>query len=189
MRSLILLIVIVVLAGCGQENGRSDGYSEALQRLTRGTQISIIAEKYQATTGWEQDLVYTFQVQERLITGKPTLFTGVVDDVFLRNGKTFIRVFVNITFSELGGRFVLELECSRSIVDTIITRHLGDADAWYSRFSDEYVVVANIQEVSKPVIAFSASPFSEYDAEIVVETSDVFIAEGTCIDIEYIGTD
>ena len=121
------------------------------EKVSKGDVIvSELAAKHQATTGWEENLTYTIQAQERLITGKPTLFRGHVDDVFTRNGKTFVR------FSSFAD-YVLELECSRSIVDTILTQRS-------MTFFDEYAVVANIQEVSKPVIALRASALSEHEA-------------------------
>ena len=184
MRWLTLLPVLVLLWGCGQE--LSDREAAARQALDDQAIVAGLAAEYQATTGWEDDLVYTFQVQERLITGRPTLFKALVDDVFHRSGKTFVRFYDN-SYSALGSYFVFELECSRPLVDMILTRHSDEAG--YTRFFEEYAVVADIQEVSKPVLGLYASPFSEYDAEVVVGTSDMFIVKGTCIDIAYIGAD
>jgi len=136
--------------------------------------VRELAGKYQALTGWEEHLTYTLQAQDRLITGKPILVRGYVDDVFHRNGKTYVR------FSSLVD-FIFVLECSRSIVDVILTQQSDGGG-----FFDEYAVVANIQEVSKPVIALRASALSEGEAEIDIDTSGLFVARGTCIDIAYI---
>lgn len=149
--------------------------------------VSELAAKYLATTGWEENLTYTLQAQERLITDKPTLFRGFVDDIFHRNGKTFVRFSSSIRSRVY---YVLEVECSRSIVDMILT-HV-EIDRSYLKFLDEYAVVANIQEVSKPVFALEGSALSggpdEPDEFVIdIEPSDLFTARGTCIDIAYIG--
>jgi hypothetical protein len=135
--------------------------------------VRELAAKHGAITGWEENLTYTIQAQDRLVTGKPILFRGFVDDIFRRNDKVFVRFWSSL--------YVFELECSRSIVDVILTQQ---ADG--GRFFDEYAVVANIEEVSKPVIALRASALSEHEAEIDIDTSGLFMAGGTCIDIAYI---
>lgn len=139
--------------------------------------VSELAAKYGAITDWEENFTYTFQAQERLTTGQPILFRGYVDDVFNRGGKTFVR------FRSFGlADYVFELECSRSIVDVILTQQSDEG-----RFFDEYAVVAKIQEVSKPLIALYASAISEDEAEIEISAPSLLIARGTCIDIAHIG--
>lgn len=143
--------------------------------------VRELAAKYQAITGWEENLTYTLQAQERLITDKPILFRGHVDDVFNRQGKTFVRLssFVLSPFD-----FVFELECSRSHVETILRQESGGSS--FERFFDEYAVVANIQAVSKPVIALQASAISEDEAVIDIDSSRLLIARGSCIAIAHI---
>jgi len=155
------LLVIVPILGCSQDTSISQTSSQLLGGLAREVFVAEIAEKYGATTGWYEGLIYTFQVHERLITGKPTLFTGQVDDVFYRNRDTVIQFHSDQPLSEFGRSFVFELECSPAVVDTIVTRHAGEADAWYSRLIDQYVVVADVDEVSKPEFAVFAEPYSE----------------------------
>lgn len=151
-------------------------------KISKGDIIAKeLANKYQAITSETEELTYTLQAQERFITGKSVLFTGAyIDDVFNRGGKTFIR-FSSSWFSH--NDYVLELECNREIVDKIL------AQKGRNNFYDldgEYVVVANIQEVTKPVFALKGSALSEEEVEIDIEASRLFIAKGVCIDVAYI---
>lgn len=143
-----------------------------------------LGDKYQATTDWDKNLIYTLHAQERLITGKPNLFRGYVDDVFRRDGKIFVQ-FSSSFFNSVD--YVLELECSQQIVDKIFAQKTDDKTSL--KFFDEYAIVANIQEVAKPVFALKGSALSEDEVEIDVESSELFTAKGTCVDIAYLGDD
>ena len=173
-----LLVAILGGAGC-QDDSRSNpdpGNAVANQ----------LAAKYGATTGWEEGLDYfafTLEAQERLVTGKPALFSRVmVSDVFLRDGRTFVRFFPSDFFSPVD--YVLELECSRPIVELIVKQKSDDPN--YGRYSDEYALVASVEEVSKAVIALTASALSKDEAEIEIYSSELLTASGSCIDIAYI---
>ena len=119
-----------------------------------------------------------------MITGKPTLFQGYVDDVFRRDGRIFIR-FSSSFLSSV--EYVLELECSQQIVDKIFAQK--PANKSFLKFFDEYAIVANIQEITKPVFALKGSAFSEDEVEINIESSNLFTAKGTCVDITFIEGD
>jgi hypothetical protein len=156
----VLAVLTLGILGCQDSASSSPPANDAI--------VIELAAKYQAITGWEENLAYTLQAQERLITGKPILFRGYVDDVFRRDGKLFVRLW--------SVDFIFELECSRAIVDVILTQQS------YA----EIAVVALIQEVSKPVIALRAAAISEDEVEIHIDSSGLFAARGTCIDIAYI---
>jgi hypothetical protein len=177
LTGLILIILAVLNLGilsC-QDGAGSRPAPDPSDVIVRG-----LAAKHGASTGWEENLTYTLQAQERLVTGKPSLFMGYVDDVFHRDGKTYVRF---LTYFE--SPFVFELECSRSIVDTILTQ---TSDALFH----EWAVVAKIQEVSKAVVALepSADSFGSgedevMELEIYIAPSRLFIARGTCIELAY----
>jgi len=177
---LLLLIVLVPLVGCGSSKKETKQ-----EEFLKGEIIAQeLADKYQAITGWEENLNYTLQAQERLITEKPILFTGYVDDVFSRDGKTFVRfspcVFCSIDYVS----YVLELECNRQILETLLSQEQDNGA--YLKF-DVYAIVANIREVSKPVFALRGSALSEDEVEIDIESSDLFMIKGICLDIVNIG--
>jgi hypothetical protein len=182
---LIFLIIILVVGyrlWSVNKQTQEEGVSRQEEISKRDIIATNLASKYQATTAGEEDLTYTLQAQERFITGKPILFTNAyVDDVFNRDGKTFIR-FWSSWFSHKN--YVLEVECSKDIVDKVLAQKGGN-DSY--GLDGEYAVVANIQEVTKPVFALEGSVISEDDpVEINMQPSDLFIAKGVCVDVAYI---
>lgn len=187
-KNLIILLIIVALIASGYYllfvNKQADKKEGAKQEeISKGdTIVKDLVSKYQAIIGGGEELTYTLQAQEKFITGKPILFTNVyVDDVFSRDGKTFIR-FWSSWFSH--NNYVLELECNKEIVDKILVQKGGN-DLY--GFDGGYAVVANIQEVTKLVFALKGSVISEDDpVEINIQPSDSFIAKGVCVDVAYI---
>lgn len=176
-----LLIVAAIIGGYFFFTNRQ---AQEAQKNSKPKEVSKteiftkeFAAKYAATTNWEENLNYTRQAQERLVTGKPVLFKGQVDDIFNRDGKTFIRFSATFPSSV---DYVLELECNQQIVDKYLQQH-GSQDS-LPLFND-YLVVATIQNVSKPVFALKGSVLSGEDVEINIRESDLFTAKGTCLDI------
>jgi hypothetical protein len=155
------------------------------ETISKGDLIAKeLADKYQAITGWEKNLTYTLQAQERLVTDKPVLFRGYIDDVFNRDSKTFVRFSSSFLCPV---NYVLELECNRQVLDKVLSKQQNKENDLLKKFFDEYVVVARIEEVSKPVFALKGSVLSEDEVEIKIESSMLFTAKGTCVDIVYIG--
>ena len=112
-KKIITFLVVAAIIGGGYYFFFSDRNTEDNPQTTKQEKVSksdVIAkelgDRYQATTGWEENLNYTLQAQERLITGKPALFRGYVDDIFKRDGKNFIR-FSSSFLSSV--EYVLEL--------------------------------------------------------------------------------
>lgn len=190
-KEIIWFLIIIVLIIGGYYLLFVNNRTEKKEETTKQEEISKsdliikeLASKYQATTNWEENLTYTLQAQERLITNKPILFRGNIDDVFNRDGKTFI-LFSSSYMSSAD--YVLELECNKQIVDKIFAEKQNNKD--YFGFFDEYVLIANIQEVSKPVLALKGSALPEDEVEINIESSKLFTAKGYCVDMAYIGND
>lgn len=169
-----MLFLSLSLVSCAQPNPEQEQVSKA------DTVSKELADKYQATTGWEENLNYTLQAQERLITGKPILFRGLVDDIFKRDEKTFIR-FSSRYYG--APAYSLELECSQQVIDKFFSQESNTRTHWFN----EYAVVANIHEVSRPVSVLKGHVYSEEEAEIYIGTSGLFTAKGICLDIVYIG--
>ncbi len=188
---IFVLAICVVLVG-GYYLFYSDTRTEKEKQLTKQEEVSksdvIIKEltdKYLAVVGWDQDLIYTLHAQKRLVTGKPTLFRGYVEDVFDRDGKMFIR-FSSSFLSSVD--YTLELECNQQVVDKIFVQKPVSRKA-FGNFFDEYAVVANIQQVARPVFALKGSISSEDEVEVNLVPSELFVAKGTCVDIAYLGYD
>ncbi len=190
-KNYIFWIVIAAVALWGgyhfffSNNDSSYSPTQEEQKEVSSTELRAneLAQQYGAITGWENDLVYTIQAQERLVSDKPVLFQGYLDDVFNRNGKTYIR-FMSSYSSPVD--YVLELQCDRSIVDKFI-KQPADEDRSFLKYFDEFAVVANIDEVSKPAFALTGTAYAEDDVEIEVDSSNLFTATGTCVDIVEVG--
>ena len=185
---ITFLIIAAIIAG-GYYFFFSNKNTEESTQTTKQEKVSKadiiakeLADTYQATIGWEENLNYTLQAQERLITSKPTLFRGYVDDIFKRDGKNFIRFSSSFLSS---ADYVLELECAQQVVDKIFAQKPDSKD--FLKFFDEYAIVANIQEITKPIFALEGSAFSEDEVEINIESSNLFTAKGICVDVVYIG--
>ena len=85
-----LAVAAVGMLGC--QDGASSGQGTSASPGADDVIVRELAAKYQAIILRQEDITYTLQAQERLIfAGKPTLFSGYVDDVFDRNGKLFVR--------------------------------------------------------------------------------------------------
>lgn len=184
-KSIYFLIIVAIIIGGYYlffTNKQIDKKEEIKQEEISKTDLVAkeLADKYQAITDWEENINYTLQAQEMLVAGKPILFRGYVDDIFNRGEKTFIR-FSSSYFG--AAEFVMELECNRKVVDKILSEQRED-DLY---FFDDFIVVADIQEISKPVFALEGSSLSEEEVEIDIESSNFFTAKGTCLDVAYIG--
>lgn len=184
-----VIIFVVLIAGYYFFYYNEGGKKRGVERETI-TKSDVLAEKlarqYHAISGWEKDIAYTIQIQDRLLSKGPALFKGYVSDIYKQDRKIFVRFNSSYAFS-LNLRYSLELECDKKIVDKILSRQ--KMDEWGDGFFDEFAVVANINEVSKPTFAikgYSSSTEDVEEVEIDIEPSELFVAHGNCVDIAYI---
>lgn len=185
---IIITLVIVALTWFTYQSifsGETQLINDSPNKEKTTSQREIVTDKltkeYQATSDWESESVYTLQTQKKLLNGRPALFRGYVDDIFSRNNETFIR-FSSEMFSPTN--YVLELQCDQHIIDKIMKQTTGED---FSPFFDEFALIANIRDISKPVFALEGSSFSEDEVEIDVSQSNLLLMIGSCVDIEYTG--
>lgn len=185
--TIFWIIVAIVLAGGWSYRYFKDKQSEKISEdktqaivSQREQTLNGLVARYGAVDDWDKDLTYTIQAQERLIIDRPILFRAYVDDIFRRNEKTYIRASSSY-FDD--ANYILELDCDDSIVNKILSNRKDDSTLNY--FAD-YAIVANIQEVIKPILSLNGSVASEDEAEIDIESSSSFIAKGLCVDLESI---
>ena len=131
--------------------------------------IRAFAAKYNATTGWEKDLQFTLDAQERLVNGKPALFQAFIDDVYRLDGTTYMRFSSSFVEAE---RYVLELQCDPQLVAGEVLRY------------GEYLVVANIDDVSSPTIALTGSGELNGPIELEAPFRSFFTARGKCVAVQ-----
>lgn len=184
-KTSIALLVIIIIGMIGyfgyqhykteapEEAGESDEKIESQKDMV----IKELAEKYNALTNWDKNIHYTIQLQDLLVNSdKPVLFTGFVDDVFRKDNHYYIRfrtggweqwmIDPESEFSETQVYFVLKCD-SDKVLEIINKKAKSDTDSNTLRlFPDNYIVVAKIENVTKP--------------------TSTFIATGTCIDFVHI---
>jgi len=134
-----------------------------------------LTDKYQIAEFTAFNLEYTLQFQEKLITNKPVLFSGRLDDIYNKNGMVFMRFTSRTNDSD----FIWELECERVLADKIL-KESNNSGSWYA-------VVANIKDVTKQASLLIKPLFYVDDVELYVEhfneSSDQFIAHGSCVEM------
>jgi hypothetical protein len=178
-----IVVAIVVVWGGYQlffvNNKQEEGVkSEEESQVSQGDILANeLAQQYQAISDWEEDIVYTFQAQEKLLAGVPILFRGHVDDIFNRDGKTLIHFSPDFWSPTT---YALELECDERVVDIILEHAIEES---FLTSFDEFALVATIQEVSKPAFALTGSGFSEDEIEVDISSSNLLTMKGSCVDI------
>lgn len=140
--------------------------------------IKDLVEKYSAVTNWEEGNKYTVELQNKLMVGKPVLFEGQVDDVYMKDGNTYV-LFGSLFLSDFN--YTLKMECNNSEVINKIMEHKPESKDY--SFFENYAVVADVYEIIKPIYSISASG----EDQVETESSDRFILSGKCVDISYVG--
>lgn len=173
----LVVIVLIIVIFYWQKNNEDVIQNKGGSLLSQDENvIKNLAEKYGAKT-YLEDWDYTFQVQQQL-SEAPILFKGYVEDIFKYGEIMFVK-FESPRISK--NVFVLELECNQQTINKILEHDTNDG------YFDEYAMVANIQEVSKPSFALKGSALSEDEVEINLDSSSYFTAKGNCIDVAFIG--
>jgi hypothetical protein len=144
--------------------------------LQSNTTAHEIANKYEAVSGWEDGVIYTAHVQQKILN-KPALFRGHVDDI-VNQGDAFLLTFSSAYGAEV--EYVLRLRCDGNVINKVLERkHESRLETVF----DEYALVATLDKIYKPIYSLAGSVTDENEAEIEASASDLFIGKGTCIDI------
>lgn len=185
IKNIVLVIIIGALLAGGYYlfygKGKQEEKTRQKEKAVLEQKISDFAGKYGALVDWEKDMDYdsfTSEFQDKLISTRPFLFKGKIDDIYYKNEKTFIRV-ISLHITDFQG-YVLELECNKDIVEKILSQISGE----HFRSWKDFAIVATINKVSKPVFEFNY--LSEAEEKVLVDrnTLGMFVAEGVCIDAE-----
>lgn len=197
--TLLVIIMISIIGYFGYQYYKKGTPKEGSKTEETEPQEEIVirelTEKYNALTNWNKNIHYTIQLQDLLVNpDKPVLFTGSVDDVFIKDDQYYVRFITgglwSQEFSESQVYFVLK--CDSNKVSEIINR-ITKSDTttlFLGSFFDNYVVVAEIENVTKPILQISGySGYESEEVELEYEPSSIFIATGTCVDFIYIEED
>jgi len=143
--------------------------------------LDKLAAEYGAVPVLDQDFsydAYTWEVQERLVIGRPVAFKAGVSDVFLRDGVMIVRFS-----TDWPSQIIWDLDCSPDVVAKILA---SDSDY---RFLDKYAVVANITSVVKAIIEVGVIGGGEGEYQYIefdYSLPDLLTAKGSCVDVAYI---
>lgn len=192
MSSKTFWIIAILIIGLGSlywfvfNNDETSKSSEAQNTEEAVNEISVkdqiineFTERYQPNIEIGLNKIsYTFQLENQLVkTGKPIIFTAALDDIFTKENETYMRFApAFLDFSEPQLYFTLN-GCDNK-VDEIVNREKS--------FFAEYVVVAEIDNIEKPIAQVRGIATGEYDIELELAQSDIYLATGTCVDLAYI---
>jgi hypothetical protein len=174
----------------GQENkddesrqGRLKKESERIGMLVQSTPaIAQMVSKYQAVQFWENDVrdigrVFAVNVQEAIVRGdkRPILLINQIADLVKEGDKYYLN-FESVTYTH---DIYFKLECDAEQVNKLTTQSSGP--------NNEYAIIADVTSVRKLKFNVSASPKGEEEAELDLNTSDSFTAEGKCLALLNVG--
>ena len=197
MKSIIkvsLIIMTIVMVVYAISNLISCQDSSKVEKDKRKTEdqikikkaVSDMVVKYGAVDDWNSVLekkdvlerIYTIHIQEALLNTneKPILFYAILGDIIRSENDYIIRFETWFNYPET---IRFELLGNEAQVKRLL-KFTGD-------LLDEFAVVALIEEVRKPEFTIKAYPINSEEAEVEVESSDIFIANGKCLDFLYVG--
>lgn len=190
--TVIVVVIVVVLLTPDSNNRNKAGKQdmESAKKFQLTPQVQELCSKYNAVTDWKQRIgkkgfgehTYTIEVKDALIRtdGRPILFTYPVYDIVRESDKYLVCFSVSMLDAIFSGvvsdiDFFLScdvhfvLDCTADQVKQIMNHSAGC-----------YAVIAQISEVEKVRFELSSGDSGE---KVRVETSDVFMAKGKCLDL------
>jgi len=182
-----IIVVTIILNGCDSDSSEEVAQEEKKHKITE--EVKRLCSQYDAVTNWKQHFdkkgfgehTYTIEVKDALIRtdGRPILFYGVAHDIVRESDKYLVywgygwaSLFRDPFLDVLGCDIHFVLDCTLSQVEEIMHHSASSFD--------DYAVIAQISEVEK--IRFELSS-GESGEKVHVETSDVFMAKGKCLDL------
>jgi hypothetical protein len=183
----ILLAMSVSLApfGCSHDSAR-EVKKEREIALEQQKLVADIAGRYNADSTWQQDFdsrdvltqVFTVEIQRKLVTpgGRPIIIVAPIHDIwetstgeYVLQAEAPIRLASDIHFT---------LRCPPNTLTAALRTR--------PQLLDEFVIVAEITAVRKPLLGPTAETSSDetgVSADVELAPSDNVIAVGNCIDI------
>jgi len=155
--------------------------------------ISAMASRHNARIDWEKSPVegtaykglFTFQIEDTLVRDpRPIVGFGSVDDITKENGR--YSVHFRDAFHVGGPDIRFVLECSPQQVESILGSKSHSLRP--GSIFEGYAFVASLSSVNRPAFEVRANPINTEEAEVAVESSDVFhVARGKCLELLFVG--
>jgi len=193
---LLLVLGIAALGAWGVTKTitarRVEAERKQAERQKRGQTrqaIAAMVAKHNAASDWKDGLdagplggtVYSVEVERTLLKGgQPVLIFGSVEDIS-RRGENYT-VHMRDMFSPGPDiRFLLESDANH--VKTILDQP-QESDM---RFLRRFAAIAVITSIRRPIFDLRGESEGEEGSRVSLDSSDVFIATGRCLDVLDIG--
>ncbi len=197
--TIMVLVIIVIGTGIWIRSSRIS--SNKVVKIKKETEIKKYSEieqsidmmilKYNAIVNWHQTLndtilfpkVYTIQLEHEMIRpdARPILFFATVDDIVKLEGKYYMYL-KDETYDIINHTIYYVLECDSNHINKIINNEATSFDIF-----NQYGVISLITLVQKPILGITSNPINDMNAELSIESSNVLIAKGRCLDLMYVG--
>lgn len=173
----ILLVSVVFLSGCSSSEDAEKLQKEAERKNAADAENAIkqdLLSKYTAIDFEESKYEYTADVQEAMKQGRPFLLEVVVDDIFYKENKEYLKAS-----STFFSGYALTLEA-----DPEKLKPVTEANEKSEIFPD-FFVVANIKNAKKASLKLDVrSPEDSDEIETNFDSPDAFLMEGELLEIK-----
>lgn len=197
---IFVAVFSVVIIGfvARNSNEKQDKAKEQKIKQEKRAEIANIvfamADKYNAVTDWKDNFkgrfsflkpTYTIEIQNAIINtdGKPILFFSGLNDIVQKNEKYYL-YFDDLFGGFDGPEIHFVLEYAQDQVDKVMSQSPS--------LLKNYAVIAQITHVKKITFLLKAEADSLDSEDISVTITDrpsnVFIANGNCIDLVFVGS-
>jgi len=169
----------------GGETPKEDGQSlNSKSTTTKKTEkvVGQLKQEYDARTISEEDINYTFQLQNNInSTSTPLVFTASLDDIYRNEGTYFFKLSPSSYFLDrysynIYNTYYTLRGCSERV------NHVLNKSSSFGK----YAVVAEIKELKPATLTVKGEPDGSEEAYIEIDGSQARLATGDCIDLEYI---
>lgn len=188
---IVLLAIAIAIGGYKISNILS---SERLKKEQENTiaekkkriemKVQEMAAKFNAVTDREdvfeelnlRDKIYTVELQEALIRPdrRPFLIYVLLNDILKRENEYILRLTTPI--------ITLELRCPEELARKAIRLPTSYSEV-------RLAIIAKIEKIKKPIFVVRSTGNDEDDGEVEVNSSNIFVATGECLDLIHLGTD
>src|SRR3989338_1883292 len=155
----IIILIVVVMGGYWLFQSGSPSEQPAVKEPSAPKDVIVanFLKQYPTiNTTPSSSFPYTFQFEDQIIKpGKPIIFTGQLDDIFRKQGVLYIRFSQSWLDFDNPQQYYTLSGCEDKIHE-MIKRKNG---------FEEYVVVAKIDSVEKPILKIDGSVVDENSVE------------------------
>jgi hypothetical protein len=192
LSSIVFGVIVLLVGGFFGWRFISRHQREKVETIQMKQKISNLVEHYNAVTNWqhgfdedgikigeEHRAVYTTDIESALIRSddRPVLIVGYVFEVRKIDDRHYLGIKA---FGYPDMNFILE--CQSKHAERVLAQATDEGES--------FAVVASVVSVSRPTFeadAWIEGTDDDRDAQVIVEPGDVYLLQGRCLDISYVG--